>query len=103
MTQWQLTLVRLTVASLVTIAPASAAAHPVGSVRPDNLWSTWTFEVWMLLVIVVPALVYVRGTARVWRAAGVGRGIRPRNVASFAAGVSLLALALVSPLDALGR
>ena len=43
---------------------------------------------------------YVHGTRAVWRAAGHGRGVRTWQVKAFAAGTLMVALALISPLDA---
>lgn len=47
------------------------------------------------------AVLYAAAVSRVWRAAGVGRGTRWREVACVAAGWLALIVALVSPLDAL--
>jgi putative membrane protein len=45
------------------------------------------------------AFVYAAGVARVWRTAGVGRGISVGQLVWYAAGLLALAIALVSPLD----
>ncbi|MDB4906908.1 MAG: hypothetical protein JWO05_1692 [Gemmatimonadetes bacterium] len=45
---------------------------------------------------------YAVGAARLWRHAGNGRGLSVGNASAFAAGWLALAVALVSPLDALG-
>src|SRR5690606_10548994 len=42
------------------------------------------------------------GLARLWRRAGIGRGIRAAEAARFAAGWAVLATALCSPIDSLG-
>jgi putative membrane protein len=42
---------------------------------------------------------YAFGVARLWRAASPGRGIRVAEVALFAAGISVLAMGLLGPLD----
>jgi putative membrane protein len=49
--------------------------------------------------LVAWAVVYGVGVARVWRAAGRGRGVLPRHVAAFALGWTAMAVALLSPLD----
>jgi putative membrane protein len=46
-------------------------------------------------------LVYGIGVIRLWRRAGYGRGIRPREAAAFACGWLALLIALSPPLDAL--
>jgi putative membrane protein len=59
------------------------------------------FDAWLALLVVAAALLYARGVARVWRKAGVGRGIRGAHVVRFALGIAAVALALLSPRDAL--
>ncbi|HEY8611390.1 MAG TPA: cytochrome c oxidase assembly protein [Roseomonas sp.] len=58
-------------------------------------------------VVVAPlllsALFYVRGVTCLWRRAGLGRGVAFWQVACFALGWLVLALALVSPLHDMGR
>jgi putative membrane protein len=58
-------------------------------------------DLWLALAIVVPPLAYALGVARLWRAAGRGRGARYATVAAFTAGWASLVLALASPLHAL--
>ena len=55
-------------------------------------WSRWLLSAWL----------YGRGLARLWRDAGVGRGMRRWEASCFAAGWLALALALVSPLHPWG-
>jgi putative membrane protein len=52
--------------------------------------------------LLVAAVLYGAGVARLWRHAGAGRGITRAQVACFAGGWLSLAAALVSPLDTLG-
>lgn len=49
-------------------------------------------------LIALAALWYAAGIRRLWHRAGQGRGIARVQAASFAAGIALLALAVVSPL-----
>lgn len=65
--------------------------------------SSWSFDPWVVAGLGIAAALYALGTARLWRAAGRGRGVRRAQVACFAAGWAVLVLALVSPLDALGN
>jgi cytochrome c oxidase assembly factor CtaG len=58
---------------------------------------------WLLLAIGLPPVLYGFGVARLWRAAGIGRGTRAGRVACFALGWAALALALASPLHALAE
>src|SRR5947208_17128165 len=46
-------------------------------------------------------IVYGAGVVRVWRSAGQGHGIRPREVFAFACGWSAIAIALSGPIDEL--
>jgi len=57
-------------------------------------------EAWIIAVLGVAAIAYGAGLARLWRASARGRGIRLREACAFAAGWSVLALALLGPLDA---
>jgi putative membrane protein len=51
-----------------------------------------------LALVAVAALWYAAGVRRLWRRAGQGRGIARVQAASFAAGIALLAIAILSPL-----
>src|SRR3954454_4659680 len=46
-------------------------------------------------------IVYGTGVARVWRTAGYGRGVRPREAAAFRAGRLAIAIALSPAVDEL--
>ena len=52
-------------------------------------------------LLVAVSILYARGVARLWQRAGVGRGIRIADVGRFALGMATIAVALMSPLDAL--
>jgi putative membrane protein len=54
--------------------------------------SSWTFEPAVVISLVTAAIVYGRGRLRL--------GSRPRRTAAFAAGLAVVAVALLSPLDA---
>jgi putative membrane protein len=79
---------------------AVSAAH-----APWPIW--WGRLSGAELAVVVPLGVslalYLIGAARLWRRAGMGRGIRTINAACFAVGWLTLALALLSPLHDLGE
>jgi putative membrane protein len=72
-------------------------------VRPDQLWQTWNTDPPIVFGLLVLAWLYGRGTLALWRLAGRGRGVRPWQVVTFGAGLLALAVALVSPLDALSE
>ena len=60
----------------------------------------WTFEPWQLAPIVLAGALYGR---RAWTLARRGRPVPPLKVASFTAGLAVLVLALVTPVDSIGE
>ena len=58
----------------------------------------WPWEPVTVALLLASAAVYVCGIRRLWARAGRGQGIGVWQAAAFAAGLSALALALVSPL-----
>ncbi len=91
----------VTVASLlVLVGPGrSALAHAGAPPEPHNLWATWSWQAAVPLALA--ALLYARGLRNLWCRAGFGRGVRAWHAAAYVAGLSILGVALVSPLDAL--
>ena len=69
---------------------------------PDQIWLAWSWEPLVLVSLSVVGTLYVLGISRLWRTAAIGAGIRRSTAASFAAGWLVTAVALVSPLHALG-
>jgi cytochrome c oxidase assembly factor CtaG len=63
----------------------------------------WTLDPWVLLLIALAAVLYMRGLSVLWRKAGVGSGVRLWQAACFAGGWLTLFLALVSPVHWLGE
>ena len=59
--------------------------------------SHWELEPVVVLPLMVSAVLYALGLARVWRRAGAGRGVSGWSAASFATGWMVLFAALVSP------
>ena len=89
---------------VLAVAAPAAFAHDVGAaagVSASTLWR-WSLEPWVLVLLALSAGWYALGVQRLWRNAGVGRGISRLQTAAFAGGWLALVLALVSPLDALG-
>ena len=88
----------------LTLLPRLAEAHMASSPEgPADLSSAWTLDPIVLAMFVVIAAGYAVGVGQLWRRAGIGRGIAPWKVASFAAGMASFFLAMVWPLDALGE
>jgi putative membrane protein len=74
----------------------------LASTTPGNLRAAWSWEPWVLALLAIAAALYVIGTRRLWQAAATGAGIRQWEAASFGAGWLIIAVALISPLHALG-
>ena len=68
-----------------------------------DLWHSWTFEPLVVIALLITALLFIRGTIRVWKRSGRGHGIRHWEAAVFLFGWLSLLIALVSPLHAWGR
>ena len=66
-----------------------------------NLLSSWSWDPSVLLGLALAAWLYVRGLHQIWKRAGLGRGVRTWQAQAFAAGLAVLFVALLSPLDAL--
>jgi putative membrane protein len=87
---------------LLAAFPGAARAHAGRPLAPHDLWTAWSGEPLVLLGIGLGALAYRRGLRALWGRAGVGRGIRSWQAWAYTGGLLALAVALVSPLDALG-
>jgi putative membrane protein len=94
---------RMLVPAVVLASATRAAAHvPDAGVVPAASWLSWTAEPWVLALLAASGTLYAVGLVRLWRQAGIGRGVPTRRAAAFAGGWLALAVALVGPLDALG-
>jgi cytochrome c oxidase assembly factor CtaG len=63
----------------------------------------WEWDVWVTAPLALSAMLYTAGLSRLWRRAGVGRGVAVWQALAFAAGWATLALALVTPLHAVAE
>jgi putative membrane protein len=86
----------LIVGALCTLAARECAAHFAG-----EGYAHAAFDAGLAIVLVASGGLYARGVARLWRKAGVARGISIADTTRFALGMTVVAAALVSPLDAL--
>jgi putative membrane protein len=86
----------------VAMHPTAAWAHLGRYNRPVEI-SDWNLDPVLWLNLGLLLLLYVRGLSRIWSRAGIGRVIRPAQVASLLAGVGALAGVLGTPVDALGE
>lgn len=85
------------------LVPRVATAHGGGAPLPHELWSAWTLDPWIVLLLALGGWGYARGTRALWRRAGRGRGVRRGAAAAFAGGWAALVVALVSPVHAMGE
>jgi cytochrome c oxidase assembly factor CtaG len=86
----------------LVVCPHVAWAHTGRAPEPHDLWSSWTFAPAVIVGLALACWCYARGVRALWRAAGAGRGIPRWRVACFGGGVAATALALLSPIDAMG-
>jgi putative membrane protein len=92
---------RAVLVSLALAAPARVArAHAGRAPAPHDLWGSWTFAPVVIVGLALAIWWYARGVRRLWHAAAVGRGIARWRAACFGLGILALALALISPIDA---
>jgi putative membrane protein len=66
-----------------------------------HFWSEWSARPGVAIPFFIAIGIYYTGLHRLWSHAGIGRGISRLRTASFTAGLLVLGLALMSPLDAL--
>ncbi|MDB5389994.1 MAG: hypothetical protein JWM11_5640 [Planctomycetaceae bacterium] len=83
--------------------PHPEQPHVTGPRNWSELWTAWAWEPGVLISMLLTAWLYARGTRRIWREAGAGRGIRFRDLLNFSAGWLALIVALVSPLHPWGN
>lgn len=89
----------LALATLLLL-PVASQAHD-GAHHGDA--ARWTFDPWVTLPLALSLALYALGTLRLWRRAGIGRGIRPAQAVAYLAGWACMAGALLSPLHWLGE
>jgi putative membrane protein len=82
------------------LGTSPAHAHAPGATAPSTLVWTWNTDPLVLAPILALDLVYVVGIVRLWRRAGLGRGVPVWRALGYALGLAALFVALVSPLDA---
>jgi putative membrane protein len=89
--------------ALMLMAPLTARAHSGPPPVPETIWSTWTLDPLVLLVLTAGIWLYVRGVRAIWARAGRGRGVKTWQVAAGLGGYLTIAIALISPLDGLSH
>lgn len=91
---------RLALFVLVALMPTAALAH---AGHDHGMDYPWTWDAWIIGPLLLTALLYAGGVARLWRRAGAGRGAGTGQATMFATGWLTLAAALTTPLHALGE
>ncbi len=76
-----------------------AAAHPLGGFQAQQA-ARWTWDPWGLAAVLPATVLYARGLSALWGHADDGAGVRGWQAGCYAAGVAVLAVALLSPVDA---
>jgi putative membrane protein len=78
------------------------ALHGTGG-SLHGVFEQWVFAPGIAIPLVASGALYARGTALLWRQAGVGHGVRRWQAGSFACGWLVTATALASPLHTLSE
>ncbi len=78
-------------------------AHISGWQPGDAWWLAWHFDEVVALNVGVCTLLYVLGIRNAWRQAGIGRIVSRLRFASFLAGMAMILIALLSPLDTISN
>lgn len=86
---------------LVLSLPTSALAHGYGPLAPSQFWSAWNWDPVLLLNLAILSGLYGSGAARLRGRPGAWPASLKWRAAAFAAGLTTIFVALVSPLDAL--
>ena len=81
----------------------SVLAHVGRPPAPHDLPVAWTFDPLVVAGLTVAAWLYVRGLRRLWQSAGVGQVVSRGRSVAFAGGLTIVFLALISPVDAAGN
>jgi putative membrane protein len=86
----------------IATLPRVALAHTGRAPEPHDLWRAWTIAPVVIASLAIGAWLYARGARALWWAAGRGRVVARWRAACFAGGAFVVALALLSPIDAVG-
>lgn len=87
------------ITSLVLLSMNATTAFAHGRDVSDG-WGAWNVDPGLVVPLLLAAAFYIAGVSRLWRRAGVGRSITRRAALSYAGGLFVLVVALLSPLDA---
>ena len=88
---------------LILLGCTHVFAHGEEPHNTDELWTAWTFDPLVVVMLVVSATVYGIGVYKLWHEAETGSAISVRGVLCYAAGWLSLVVALVSPVHSWGE
>ena len=77
--------------------------HDGAALTPQGLWGAWSWEPGVIAGLGIAAVLYARGSARLWRSGRVQPPTRRMESLCYWCGWTALAAALVSPLHRLGE
>lgn len=89
--------------ALTLFSPAAAFAHGDRPHDVSELFSSWSFDPLVVILLAASAALYTLGTLNVWRGAEAGAGISWKAALCYAAGWLSLFIALVSPVHTWGE
>jgi putative membrane protein len=92
----------LLVIILLSVA-VSAFGHEEAPQSFHELIRDWEFDPLVILGLILSGYLYLRGVRRLWKIVGPGKGIKQWEVICFWCGWAFTAIALISPLHALGH
>lgn len=92
----------MSLATLAALGPVPVGAHTVARTTPETLWPSWSFDPILTMGMLFSTWAYIRGLLAHRRKAGEGSALHQGHALAWSAAMVTLALALFSPLDALG-
>lgn len=90
-------------AIFIAMSASSALADGGARVTPDRVWRAWSWDPLVIFNLAILALLYGRGTRLLRRKSNSRQALRPVHIAAFYVSLLVIALALLSPIDALGQ
>lgn len=87
---------------LLAFTAQSALAHEGQPPAPHDFWYIWNLQPALLSSMAIGAWIYLRGLRVLRSRSSLQRAVWGRRTGCFLAGLAALAVALISPLDALG-
>lgn len=87
---------------ILTVLPGGTVlAHSGDPLGPHNVWSAWNWNPLILAGIFLAGALYGFGLRGLWKSASPGRGVTRLQAISFYAGMFIIFLAEISPIDAM--